>query len=260
MLRSQALVSVASASAAAMLAGLLAAGAPAAHAERWIVVTEPDQPMQKSEAWAGADATLHAWSVYVGSTYAPFGDVRSDGLRIRSAGGVGAYSYTSPRFDGVSGVPVHFKGTQSYADLLLGWQQTLGPWTIKAFAGASRETHTLTPFDDENEVQGERIGLKAALETWLSLGDWAFVQSEASWSEAFAARGARVRTGYRLNPAWSTGVEAAYVGNANYEAGRLGAFGRFEWTRGEISLSGGIAGDRSGDAGAYGSIGLLYRF
>jgi hypothetical protein len=85
--------------------------------------------------------------------------------------------------------------------------------------------HTLASFDTENDVQGKRGGVKAALETWLSIGNTAFVQTDVNWSEVFNTYSGRLRLGYRLNPAFSLGLEGAAVGNANYDAGRGGAFG-----------------------------------
>lgn len=212
------------------------------------------------EVYGGADVGLHAWSVYAGTTMAPFGDIRFDGLRVRSATGYGAYRYSSPRWNGVRRRTVPFEGRQATAELLVGWQQKFGPWVVKAFAGGSLEDHAILPVDIENQVRGERFGFKVALETWLSLGDWAFVQTETAWSQPFGAYNARVRVGYRLHPAWSAGVEGAIIGNINYDAGRVGAFARVESNIGEVSISGGVSGDRDANFGGYGTIGLLWRF
>lgn len=218
------------------------------------------KPVHHFEAWAGVDGAARAWSVYTGTTVALGGDIREDGWRLRGGGGYGAYTYTSPRWDGKHKQSVTFDGKQSSADILAGYQFSTGPLTVKAFAGATQERHLLTPFDIENSVQGVRWGAKLALETWLNLDRWGFIQLEASWSSSFNAHSIRVRGGYRLAPSLSLGLESGIVGNDNYEAGRAGVFGRFEWSRGEVSVSGGVSGDRSGDTGAYGSVGVLVRF
>lgn len=212
------------------------------------------------EAWAGADATAHSWSVYGGMASSFQSDIRSDGWRLRSAGGYGAYSYTSPRWNGAARTLKNFDGVQSYTVLLLGYQHTLGPWIVKGFIGATQESHAISPFDTENIVQGGKIGVKGALETWLGMGETAFLQTDMSFSDVFQSYGARVRAGYRINPALSTGLEAAAIGNATYDTGRIGPFMRIEWSAAEVSISGGAAGDQSGVTGPYGSFSLMLRF
>lgn len=237
----------------------LAATATKSHAEDATAVPSV-KPVYHYELWSGADAAARAWSAYAGATFALTGDIRDDGWRIRSSAGYGNYAYTSSRWTGAVNVPVKFKGTQSFADILGGYQITLGALTVKAFAGATQESHVLVPFDDENSVSGGRWGAKLALETWLNIGEWAFLQTDAAWSSNFDAHMTRLRAGYRLDPAWSVGLETGIVGNASYEAGRVGAFGRYQWSRGELSVSGGVSGDRSGDTGTYGTVGILFRF
>jgi hypothetical protein len=38
------------------------------------------------EFYSGAEAFRHAWSLYSGATFAPFGSILEDGLRLRAAG------------------------------------------------------------------------------------------------------------------------------------------------------------------------------
>ena len=242
------------------LAGVAGLGSLRAAAGDWSASVELENPVYKYEAWAGGDATSHSRSFYGGMTTSFSGDVRVDGFRLRSAAGYGTYVYTSPRWDGVARVPVRFEGVQSFTDLLLGYQHALGPWIVKVFVGGTQDQHVIAPFDTENSVQGQRMGVKAAVETWLNIADTAFLQTETSWSQVFDTIGGRVRAGYRINPALSLGLEAAVNSNAAYEAGRFGSFGRFEWSRGEISVSGGVAGDRAGANGGYGTVGALFRF
>lgn len=212
------------------------------------------------EAWVGGDATRHSWTVYGGMTSSFKSDIRVDGLRLRSAAGYGAYSYTSPRWNGRTRTPIAFDGVQHYTDLFLGYQLSYGPTIFKGFLGATQERHIIAPFDTENDVQGGKIAFKGALETWTRLGSTAFVQTDSSWSAAFHAYSVRVRTGYRLSPHLSAGLEAAAVGNQTYDSGRFGTFARLEWNFGEISISAGGAGDQGGVTGPYGSFAVLLRF
>jgi hypothetical protein len=215
---------------------------------------------RRFEISVGGDATQHSTSVFATMTGSLAGDIREDGWRVRTGGGYGTYSYTSPRWNGAARVPVAFDGLQTYADLLLGYHVTIGPWIVKAYVGGSYERHDLTPFDLENPVHGGRAGVKAVLETWLSIGETAFVQTDTSWSQMFEAYGTRARLGYRLTPSVSVGIEAAAIGNLAHDSGRAGSFARYEWAGGEISVSGGGAGDISGVTGAYGSVGFLVRY
>jgi Cellulose biosynthesis protein BcsS len=221
----------------------------------WIVA-----PEYQWEVYGGAEMTGQSWSLYSGATYAFFSDVRFNGWRLRSASGLGTYGYTSPRWVGGRRTRVAFDGVQGSTELMLGYHRAFGPLVVKGFIGGAWEAHRITPFDEENAVSGSRPGLKAALETWLTLGERGFVQTDVSWSQPFHAYNTRLRVGYRMTPAWSAGLEAGAVGNVNYDAGRLGAFLRLESNRGEISLSVGQTGDRGGEPGVYGSVGLLWRF
>jgi hypothetical protein len=69
-----------------------------------------------------------------------------------------------------------------------------------------------------------------------------------------------MRLGYRIGPSWSTGLELSAFGNLIPDQGRAGAFVRFEWTAGEISLSTGAAGDQLRANEAYGTINAMVRF
>lgn len=242
-----------------------------AGAERLVVVPEAGAP----DAGRGADAAAagHRWeisgggdvgpratSVYATGIWSPFADVRADGWRLRYALGVGEYRYDGARWNGTARVAAAFSGTVTSADAMLGYQATLRALTVKAYLGWASITHEIGPLDPDNAVQGGRSGVKAALETWLAIGDAAFLQADAAWAQAFDTRTARLRAGLRLAPAWSTGIEVGYGSNAGYDAGRLGGFARFEWARGEVSVSGGVGADRTGETGGYGTIGVLWRF
>ena len=242
---------------AAVLAGF---GSLPARAGDPVVFDDRVGLYDRYEVSAGADATRQSATVYTATTAALFGVLREDGLRLRAGAGYGTYSYSSPRWNGLTRVPVSFEGEQSFADLLVGYQASVGPMIVKLFVGGAMERHVITPFDSENGVQGDRVGLKGALETWLRFGDRAFLQTDASWSSMFEAYSARARLGTALFGQLSAGIEAAAMGNRTYDAGRAGLFTRYEWTGGEISVSGGTAGDRSGLTGGYGSIGIVVRF
>ena len=227
------------------------------------------RPAQTYEIWSGADVSAPGWSVYGGLTAALFGDLRESGWRIRAAGGYGRYRYTRSYWDAdaYKEIDLRFVGYRRSIDTLLGYQFTFGPTTLKAFAGVTQEQKldsaaagSPIAFDDENGFQGERFGLKLAVETWTRLGDWGFVQADASWSQPMDSYAAQFRLGYRMGAGWSTGLEMAAYGNTFPDQGRAGAFLRFEWERGEVSVSGGAAGDELRARDAYGTLNVLLRF
>lgn len=255
---------------AACLASLLFA----AISTRADAQSAPDDPAshpahQWFEVSAGADSTSTSWSTYSSITAALAGDIRENGYRLRLAGGAGRYRYTRSFFDEDRHRHLwpEFFGDRSSFDILVGYHWTIGPATLKAYAGLTEEHYRLSPgpdsplgADDENVVQGARRGTKLVLETWTRLGDWGFLQVDANWSEPFKAYGGRVRLGYALNNGWSTGLETGAFGNIDHDGGRAGGFARYEWQSGEVSLSGGFDGDLERIGSGYISVAVTARF
>ncbi len=225
--------------------------------------------LQSYEAWSGAEVTAAYWSLYGGMTSAPFGDVRRDGFRVRGGAGYGQYRYERRYFDPFTRrfTQASFRGQHTFVDTMLGYHLSLGPITLKTFAGYSEDHHIVAgdagspiSYDAENTTQGTRRGAKVAVETWTRLSDWGFIQSDASWSQPFEAVSARLRLGYRPVPQWSLGLESAAFGAGLVDQGRIGAFVRFEWGQGEVSLSGGAGGDATGFDGGFAAINGVLRF
>ncbi len=231
-----------------------------AKAEPWVArtVASPDAPA--FEVSAGADVTAHSWSVYSGLTSSIGGSLRESGWRIRLSGGYGAYSYSSTRWTGSAVVVVPFDGTVTFADALIGYQQQWGALTLKMFAGAMAQHNSVTPIDIESRVHGSHVGAKGAVEAWLDIGTSAFAQLDLTYATIYDTYGSRLRLGYKVSPQFSVGPEAGLDGNVDYDSGRIGAFVRYDGTRGEISVSAGGAGDRSEVTGGYATINALLRF
>lgn len=220
---------------------------------------------QNTEIAAGAAVSRQYWSVYSGTTVAPFGALTEDGLRLRATGGYGAFQYSAFRPSGGGGQLVKFRGTVSFGDLLVGYHQQVGALTFKLYAGAMASRHVIDPFDPEASVQGSGIGGKTVLETWWTLGEHAWASLDVSYGTLHDTYGGRLRFGWRLAPPLSTGIEVAADGNTDGDSGRVGAFVRYEWAQGEISASTGLMTDWAGiekiDArGAYATIAWLSRF
>lgn len=229
-------------------------------ADRWAAVATPEEPVWKNEISVGIDAKAHTRSAYATAVWSPFGDVRKDGWRLRTATGFSEYRYDGWRWDGKARVPMAFQGALTFTDAMVGYQATIGAWTVKTYLGGARVSNAVTPFDPDNLATGEQFGFKAALETWLSVGDWGFVQADLAWASVFDSYSGRLRTGLRLDRAWSSGFEAGWSRSGDHDTGRVGAFARFEWSRGEVSASTGLASDEIHGSAVYGTVGLLLRF
>lgn len=216
-----------------------------------------DPARAKNETFAGAERLGSATSIYMGSVYAPFGTVHEDGARLRLSTSYGWYSY-----DGVKRIagqlrPYTFHAQTSHTDAMLGYRTQLGRLTVKAYAGGAFDGQGL---EAPEGLGGRAIGVKGAIETWLDLAGIGFAQLDASWTSAHDVYASRLRLGLRPLPALSLGPEVGVYGNTISDGGRLGGFLRAEWAGGEISVSGGMGGDRNGDSQHYATVNVLLRY
>jgi hypothetical protein len=231
------------------------AGGTTARAQDWSTVVVPAPSPSRVEVWAGADVTSKSWSAYSGMTLALFGPLDSDGWRLRTVGGYGAYSYAGT--GDISGPST--RGTVSFADILIGYHKQFGSLTLKAFAGVSAANHQLAIFETENPGGGLDYGFKGILEAWLTMTERSWASLDLSWSSAHDI-GQRLRLGFAIWPDFSLGVEADAAGNTDFDGGRGGAFVRYSWASGEIAASGGSSLDSALTTGAYGTLNVLTRF
>jgi hypothetical protein len=195
------------------------------------------------EFYSGAEAFRHAWSLYTGATLAPFGSILEDGLRLRAAGGYGAYSYSGARAFGPTSQIVDFDGEAGFAEFLVGYHKQLGPWSLKLYGGVTLSQHHISPDDPETVIRGQGLGGKVVLESWWDMTERAWTSLDLSWASLYDSYSARARLGWRLTPQISTGLEAGAGGNVEGDIARVGAFVRYEWAGGELAVSGGVAND-----------------
>lgn len=230
-------------------------------------------PVPWREVWTGADVTSNTWLVYSGVTLSPFSHIHDDGLRFRFTTGYGEYDYSGLRcaHNGVliqtSALPcpsnatnVSFSGVTSYADILIGYLKRIGELTAKAFVGAAYISHSIGPFDPDNEVQTAEWGVKGGVELWLNIGETAWTSLDSSYTTAHDTFSVRSRFGYRVLPTLSIGPEAGINGNAEDTSGRGGLFARYDYLGGEISASGGVSGDIADPANPYATVNWMTRF
>jgi hypothetical protein len=276
--------------AAVAIIALLSTGLPA-------VADEP--PVHRwREVWAGADVSADVWLLYSGVTIAPWSHIHGEGWRVRAVGGYGRYRYEgdrSPAPGQAAARRTSFDAETAFADLLVGYLMRFGPLTAKSFVGASVIGHDIQPFDEDNLVIGDDIGVKSVVELWLNIGNDAWGSLDVTWSSAHETRSARTRIGYRVQPMLSIGLEGGLnidaqgdcdLGLKKTEAckeqldhlplgeaedvslldyARVGTFVRYEWAGGEVSLSGGALGgsfkhDISTDVAPYVTVNVLAQF
>lgn len=232
-----------------------------------------DDPMQPKygwrEVWGGADATRDVWLLYTGVTLAPLSkDIYSDGLRLRVTSGYGQYEFDERRLRCVSGPGIscfsRLKVDVAYTDALIGYHLRLGQLTAKAFAGASVISHNFGRQVSDNAVQGIAYGATGALEFWLNLGSNGWSSLDLQYSTAHGTASGRWRAGWRVQPTLSIGPEVRYDRNDEGDAGRVGAFARYEWSGGEVSVAAGYASTivdvKGDDLQPYVTINLLSQF
>ena len=263
----------------AVAALAIAACASATQAQDWTTSTTIDPSRSQAETWSGAEGRRHGAAIWTGLTYAPFGTLLHDGLRLRAVGGAGRYHYDSLArlADGSIG-PRRYTSQVTFAEAVAGYQMKLGTLTAKAFAGVAWSETLTTPHDPSVPDLGAHLAPKGALELWLDIGASAFAQLDAGWSSHRQTTQALARLGWRVTPELSGGIEAgvltrelpvhAYRGTrtVEHQEAKAGLFARYEFARGEISLSGGmVSEDRetpvlSQDAKPYAAATWLWRF
>lgn len=241
---------------------------------------EPEGPLWR-EVWIGADATARSWLLYSGMTLAPFTGIHDDGLRFRFASGYGQYRWKGRVVAG-NGDRARGSGDYTYVDGLVGYLTRTGPLTTKAFAGVSLASHTIRElalptgpgFDPgDTPISGDEIGVKLALEFWLNLGSKGWTSLDLNWTQAHDAYSARWRAAYRVWPTVSLGVEAIVNGDERYDVGKLvddpglehlnrrgGAFIRYEWFGGEVSLAGGVSASADTNTTPYATLNWITQF
>jgi hypothetical protein len=207
---------------------------------------------QHFEVGVGGQASAHAFSLYSGGVWAPWGSIREDGWRLRAGGGWGNYTY----FNGGTKI----RGEASFADIMAGYHATIGALALKAYAGVAADSHALTPPDLDNALEGTEVGSKLALETWLNLGPLFWTAVDLGWASAHESYSGRARLGWRITPEVSIGVEGGAYGNVEGNGGHGAGFVRYEWVDGEVSATGGATGSLHRPDSPFGALNLTMKF
>jgi hypothetical protein len=198
-----------------------------------------------TEISAGAETIGRAWSTYLTVIQAPWSGTTADGLRFRTGVSYGRSSAGGVLTVGAHHWPARFTTTRVMSEALVGYQYTAGPVILKAFAGMSGDgewTETTSPASLEVT---KRISFKGIIEAWWTLAPEAYLQADLQWRAITDGAQARVRYGRAvLAPDLFAGLEAGASAGADYETARAGGFLRYAPAWGEVSISGGIGGER----------------
>lgn len=253
-------------------AGLVGVSALFASCDSRASDVELTEKPREWQVWSGGDVSANVWLLYSGMTMSPWSRMHEEGLKLRASGGYGEYTYSDrvPSADPAMDPrdrETTFHAKTHYAEILVGYLMRFGELTAKAFVGPSIIGHDISPNDTETVVIGDEIGVKGVLELWLNMGERGWGSLDMSFSSAHDTASARARTGYRVWPKLSLGVEAAVNVDAQGQCrmdvssasgckhaydretrlmdyGRAGGFVRYELERGELSLSVGALGDK----------------
>ncbi len=241
---------------------------------------EDKRPPRHYEFWAGVDFAEQAWLAYSGATYSPFNDIHEEGWKLRLATGYGTYAYQTRLHTNGRGP----RANVMFLDAMLGYMWRLDPFIPKIFVGMSAIDHNLPNFDGFQVVNGEDIGLRVQAELWINLSKKSWASFDVSWTQAHNTRSARIRTGYRLFPRLSVGVENSFhsdnqtfcivrenevctelsetqaLQRALLDNSRVGAFARYDWDGGEISATFGLAGYDRPQEQFFGKLHYLMQF
>lgn len=192
---------------------------------------------------------------YFGGTNAPFGNLHSDGWRLRAQVGTGSYSFRGHhKHDGQSYTPLEYRDDHDFLDALAGYQMQFGPLTAKVFAGASFSEHIVEgPDDFTPEISGQNVGPKAQVELWYDAGGGMWASLNGSYTTILDTYSVNSRIGWRVLPNLSVGIESTIQNRladkvdlaGAYASG--GAFVRYTWSTGEASLSAGLTVDLDTD-------------
>lgn len=217
---------------------------------------EPQDP--RTEIFTGLEATDNATSGYLGFGYAFGKGLYESGWRFRVVGSLGAYEYEGTVFGEGS---TNFDGEATFGAAMLGYQLRANALFLKFFAGIEGEDQDITPRDPNNVVQGSALGARFVAETWYEFSPLWFASADASYGTAFQQYWSRARLGRRLAPRFALGIEGGALGNEEYNAGRGGAFAKFNLGRLDVTIAGGFSGNYLEDEpSGYVSLGVYRAF
>lgn len=141
-----------------------------------------------------------------------------------------------------------------------GWQASGSGIALKAYFGPAMETRQIMPLDSANALSGTFWGAKTAIESWMALGEHAWLTVDGSYFTGTHSYTGALRLGLEAASWLTLGPEAAAFGDELASSARAGGFVRLTIGKTEATVSGGISADYDGTMSPYGQAGVYVRF
>ena len=212
--------------------------------------------------YSGVDFAKDSSYFYTGAIVSLNRDLSRSGLVLAAYSGYAAYQYDSTA---VAGGKVDGDGIALSA--MLGYLFVRPGAAVGLYAGLDYQNHDLTPKDPTSAVSGDEVGFRIGGDVRLT-GPQHYASIEGYYSTAFDSYWSRARVGGNLGHI-IIGPEALALGNAGFDAQRVGAFAMTKLhlnahTPIELTVSGGYqfvndqGSGSSGGEGAYGALNVTF--
>lgn len=220
---------------------------------QWVARRGNQMPLM--EVFSGGDFTENQYGFYAGGVTGALGPhLALKGLRLRAAYGQGRYKYRSSRKVGLLKVPTLFVGTSEFYEAMIGYETRFQGTIFKVYGGVVVEENRVDPLDVDNELEGQKVGGKLLVEAWRNLADGRWLSAYGAYTTGTDYYTLHGRYGMALNSLLHVGVEGGVFGNREFDALRLGAFGKWKLGDGEFTLSAGVSGDYEQPDSVYGTV------
>ncbi len=221
--------------------------------EQWIKRRGGNAPLV--ELFSGSDVTENQYGFYAGGVTGALGPhLALKGLRLRAAYGRGSYKYRSSRQVGAVKVPTLFLGTSEFYEAMVGYETRFQGAIFKFYGGVVVEENHIDPLDVDNQLEGQKVGGKMLVEAWRDLPGGHWLSAYGAYTTGTDYYTLHGRYGAALNSLLHVGIEGGVFGNREFDALRLGAFGKFKLGDGEFTVSAGVSGDYEQPDSVYGTV------
>ncbi|GJM03698.1 MAG: hypothetical protein DHS20C08_21990 [Rhodomicrobium sp.] len=208
-----------------------------------------------AEVFTGSNFTENQIGFYAGGVTGALGPhLNLDGLKLRAVYGRSYYQYRSKFQIAAGKVDALFIGESRFYEAMIGYEFRLQGIIFKAYGGMVHELNHIDPNDAENKLQGDLTGAKALLEVWREFDGGHWFSGYGAYTTSTENYTIHGRLGTSLSSFMDVGLEAGSFGNQQYDALRLGAFGKLKLGDGVITVSGGVSGDYDQPDSVYGSV------
>lgn len=208
-----------------------------------------------AEVFTGSDVTENQAGFYAGGvTGALDPHINLYGFKLRAVYGRSFYQYRSKLKFSAGEIDALFLGESQFYEAMLGYEFRFQDVIFKAYGGMVHEVNHIDPNDAENKLQGDLTGAKALLEVWREFDGGHWFSGYGAYTTSTEYYTIHGRLGMPVTSFIHVGLEAGSFGNQQFDALRLGAFGKLKLGDGELTISGGVSGDYEQPDSLYGSV------